>query len=614
MKNRIFTFFILAMLSLGLNAQIFSDDFESYVTGQHLAQQAGFPWTTWSGATGGAEDPLVTEAQAQQGSKSFVIEGTNDCVLIFGDSTEGRYKIDFYIYIPSGKLGYYNLLATFAGSNSEWATQVFFDAGGQGHMDAGAESAATFTYNYDQWIHIEHYVDLDNDWAEFYVDGDYVYDWQWTLGTFGNPVPKRLSAADFYAWTGNAKGTPQAYYDNLTYAVSLLPDAPQNLTATLNDTLVSLSWDAPADGTPDSYYLYKNGHMFATTTSTSYVDSLDYPGTYTYDVKAHYPDAGLSGFAGEVSVLLEGGLEREYVLVEIGTGTGCPYCPGAAMGADDMIANGDPVAVIEYHNYNSNDPFNNDESVVRTGYYGITGYPTAYFDGGNAIVGGSYNQSLYDSYHPVVMDRSEVASIFDIDLNANLAVRSTDFDVTVNVTRTYNYYGNDVRVYLALTESKIPYNWQNQNEINNTCRAMYPDAQGQQGTFGLNVPETFNYSISVPDDYVVENCNLIAFVQDYDTKEVLQTAMVNLGDVVGIAEQGATWTNIYPNPAKDFVNIETASQMRHIRLYDVSGREVSDYAVDSKQIHLDVSQLQQGIYFLRIKTENGMISGKITVE
>ena len=31
---------------------------------------------------------------------------------------------------------------------------------------------------------------------------------------------------------------------------------------------------------------------------------------------------------------------RDKVIVEIGTGTWCQYCPGSAMGADDLIANG----------------------------------------------------------------------------------------------------------------------------------------------------------------------------------------------------------------------------------------------------------------------------------
>ncbi len=41
---------------------------------------------------------------------------------------------------------------------------------------------------------------------------------------------------------------------------------------------------------------------------------------------------------------------REMVILEITTSTKCTYCPGAAMGAEDLLANGKFVAVIEHHN------------------------------------------------------------------------------------------------------------------------------------------------------------------------------------------------------------------------------------------------------------------------
>ena len=90
-------------------------------------------------------------------------------------------------------------------------------------------------------------------------------------------------------------------------------------------------------------------------------------------------------------------VDREKVILEIGTSTGCQYCPGAAMGADDLIANGHDVAVIEYHN---GDNYANVYSNSRNSYYSVPGFPTAYFDGGNSIVGGSPNQSMYSTYLP----------------------------------------------------------------------------------------------------------------------------------------------------------------------------------------------------------------------
>ncbi len=77
---------------------------------------------------------------------------------------------------------------------------------------------------------------------------------------------------------------------------------------------------------------------------------------------------------------------RQKVIVEIGTGTWCQFCPGAAMGADDLVANGCQVGIIEYHN---GDSFTNDASNYRnSSYYSITGYPTTHFDGVLEYVGG----------------------------------------------------------------------------------------------------------------------------------------------------------------------------------------------------------------------------------
>lgn len=67
-------------------------------------------------------------------------------------------------------------------------------------------------------------------------------------------------------------------------------------------------------------------------------------------------------------------VQRNIVILEIGTGVTCTFCPGAAMGAADLLANGCHVGVIEYHNYQaSSDPFSNAYAATRTGYYGITG-------------------------------------------------------------------------------------------------------------------------------------------------------------------------------------------------------------------------------------------------
>jgi PKD repeat protein len=225
-------------------------------------------------------------------------------------------------------------------------------------------------------------------------------------------------------------------------------------------------------------------------------------------------------------------IPRETVLVEIGTGTGCGYCPGAAMGLDDLYANGDPVAGIEYHSYNSGDPFNTPEASQRNSYYSISGFPTAWFDGSyDKYVGGNASSSLYGTYKPKVDARMQIPTSFKIEIfgdhNGDL------WTITVRVTKKATYSGTNLKVRFALCESEIPYNWQNQSKIDHTERTM-----GAGGAAGINidfssgseqeVTTTFNFNSS----WVEDNCEAIAWIQDDGNKEVLHSVGVMLPDLV----------------------------------------------------------------------------------
>ncbi len=591
-------------------AQIFEDDFDSYTAGVRLAEQAGLPWTTWSTSPGSAEDPYVSDEQSNSSPNSIRIVSGNDNVLLLGDSTTGRYLVSFYIYVPTDKLGYYNILQLFNGSNSQWGTQVYFDEDGQGRIDAGAESAAIFTYSCDTWTLIENYVDLDNDWAEVFIDGDYLIGWQWTLGTFGTPGPKQLGAVNYYGWDGTSDGTPEYYVDDIIFKSCPLGDAPQNLEADVTESEVNLTWDAPSTGTVFTYYIFRDDELLGIGPELNYQDNLELPGTYNYSVKAMYLESGLSAPAGPAEVIIEGGRDRKMVLVEIGTGTDCQYCPGSAMGADELIENDHDVAIIEYHSYNDSDPYNTPEAATRASFYNITDYPTAVFDGGNEVVGGSPTQSMYSSYYPIVDDRITTPSLFYLELGASTP-NGTDFYVGITAVKIYDIEEIDFNVHLVLTESNIEYNWMGMSELNYVCRNMYPGPHGEPGYFDLYYPFESGFTINVP--YVVENCELVAFIQNMETKEVMQTAKVNLGDVVSISELGEKYSKVYPNPASSYVNIESAVNMKHISILNLNGQKVYEVALDQKEVKLNIHFLESGVYIINIDTENVTNIEKLTI-
>jgi len=58
---------------------------------------------------------------------------------------------------------------------------------------------------------------------------------------------------------------------------------------------------------------------------------------------------------------------------------------------------------------------------------------------------------------------------------------------------------------------------------------------------------------------------------------------------------------IYPNPAKDFINITSKQQVNSIEILEQSGKRISE----SKELKINVSHLPKGIYILKIKFSNG---------
>jgi len=225
--------------------QNFFDDFEAYTSGTQLTIQNSTDWTTWSGGTGTVEDPFVTNAQAYSGSNSVVIAQNNNLVKIFAASpiTTGTWVLSWKMYIASGQAGYFNTLADFAGSSSTYAMQAYFNVGGGGTLDAGGTSAATFNYSYNTWMPVEVLVNLDNDMAEFWLNGSMIYSWQYTLGAFGTTIPKQLDANNFFGATAN----DEMYFDDYsvsTCTAGVLGDVNGDGFTNSTDALIIQSYDA----------------------------------------------------------------------------------------------------------------------------------------------------------------------------------------------------------------------------------------------------------------------------------------------------------------------------------------------------------------------------------
>ncbi len=606
MKRIIFTFF-LSFIGLSLFSQIVSEDFDSYTVGQGVAQSAGTPWSTWTNSPGGSEDPVISDSIAHSGSNSAYVSGQNDGILNLNDLTTGRYRLDFYVSVKNGKSGYFNVLQDFNGSNSKWGTEWFFNPDGTGKVNAGASNAAEFTYTQDSWLHVRLFIDLDNDFATELLDGNELVSWQWSTGSNGGNSLNKLDAVDFYAWAPSG-ASPGYFFDDVTFTQLSTLNAPQNLVSSLTDDDISLTWDAPSGSTPDSYTVIRNGKVIASgLTTTSYDDNDVYPGDYTYTVKAFYNDEGYSPSSNEASETIAGGVDRDLVLYEIGTGTWCTYCPGAAMGADDMISNGHNAAIIEYHD---GDNYENDYSAARITYYDITAFPTTKIDGIETQRGGSHTESLYPKFLNFYNDRINRKSLYSINMTVT-HVDGDNYHVDIDVTEEYQYFTGNVKLRVALTESHIPESWQGMSEVNFFCFDMLPDADGTILDFSGSQTQSLGFDFTVGSSHTIENCEIVAFVQDEDSKEVVNTVKFNLGST-SVNKISSQTISVFPNPASSYVKFEGNDNFT-LSVFDITGRLVySENNLNSVK-DLNVIKFKEGTYFAELHFKDKTVIKRFTI-
>lgn len=239
-------------------------------------------------------------------------------------------------------------------------------------------------------------------------------------------------------------------------------------------------------------------------------------------------------------------IPRDKVLVEIGTGTWCQYCPGSAMGADDLVSNGHDVVIIENHN---GDDYTNTASNARNSYYNISGYPTAVFDGGSAYVGGSYTTSLYPQYLQRYNQKITVPTSFSIDVEGTSS-GFADFNVNVTVEMVDPYTGSDIRLHCVVTESDIQENWQGQSHLNFVQRMMIPDHNGIPLDFSSGNVIQQNLTFGIDPEWLPENCEFVIFLQEHGTKQVLNATKRDLMEFENVNDFDASLTQVTNIPEK----------------------------------------------------------------
>jgi hypothetical protein len=84
--------------------------------------------------------------------------------------------------------------------------------------------------------------------------------------------------------------------------------------------------------------------------------------------------------------------------------------------------------------------------------------------------------------------------------------------------------------------------------------------------------------------------------------------------ITSIKETGLSSTQIFPNPAKDMVNITSDFSIQSVTVYNFTGQIVANENVDGYSHQLNTSGLKAGIYIFHINTSNGTVMERIVVQ
>lgn len=81
----------------------------------------------------------------------------------------------------------------------------------------------------------------------------------------------------------------------------------------------------------------------------------------------------------------------------------------------------------------------------------------------------------------------------------------------------------------------------------------------------------------------------------------------------GIQEVANNSTVIYPNPANNVINVNSTSNINSVEVYTIAGQKVANYTANGTQAAISVSNLSNGMYLMKINTENGASVKKFNV-
>ena len=214
------------------------------------------------------------------------------------------------------------------------------------------------------------------------------------------------------------------------------------------------------------------------------------------------------------------------LLLESFTNTGCGPCAMYNPGMDALIAaNPDKVVAIKYHvNWPSSaDPMylhNTSENGNRVSYYGVNSVPHVVVDG-NRFSGNSGNIT-----QSIINQLSAIESPLQLRLAWEVDEQNV---ITVHVLgQASTAVEGNLKLYVGIIEKEIHFNSapgsNGERDFYDVMKKLLPSSQGMNiGQLAEGGYFAYSFSWQLANFYDLSQVDAIAWVQNYNTKEVIQS-------------------------------------------------------------------------------------------
>lgn len=303
---------------------------------------------------------------------------------------------------------------------------------------------------------------------------------------------------------------------------------------------------------------------------------------------------------------------KRYIFLEHFTNSRCGVCASQNPGFYSRLQ----AYKNEYHHMTVHPPIpysqcllyqaNPSDNSARTNFYGIQGTPTV-------VIHGLTKKNANGVTEAVLNAELNKTSPLEIKV---VETGSQNRSVSVEIKTIGLRPGGTYKLYVVALEKELNYASPNGEKIHyNVFRDFVTAVDGDDinlAATGSSI--TKNFSVSVQGSWVENQVYMLAWIQDVNSKEVLNSG-TKFDGLTATQEFSADQFSIFPNPVKEQLNIQfkqSLSTDSKLSISNLFGRELYSFQLKNgqNQFHLSVNDWNKGIYFVKIQAGKKVVTKK----